>query len=73
MRWVLAARLGNMTLLEAGRMGYLDKRDLYVGSSFRAALEMERRFPEWTTARIEVRRAAMAKVAAAAWRVPQLS
>lgn len=74
-----STRLGNMTLLEAGKnkdLGdapYDHKRPVYERSSFRMTREVAQHNSEWTPQRISERQATLAKFATATWRIAQLS
>ena len=69
------SRLGNMALLEAGpnrdagNSGYEAKRALLANSRFRTTRDIARKYAEWTPETIEARQEAMARSAAAAWRI----
>ncbi len=69
------SRLGNMALLEAGpnrdigNADYETKRAVFANSRFQTTQTIARRYAEWTPETIEARQEAMARSAAAAWRI----
>jgi len=71
----LTSRLGNMALLEAGsnrdagNASYEVKRAAFDKSSFRTTREIADRYEDWTPETIESRQEAMARSAAAIWRI----
>lgn len=72
-------RLGNMTLLESdvnreiGNARYIAKRERLADSQFLSTSELAKKNEAWTTAEIETRQQAMARMATTVWRVPQLA
>lgn len=74
-----AFRLGNMTLLEAGKnrdlgnADYETKRVIYLASAFAITRELAEQNAEWTPERIERRQRWMASQATAIWRIDQLA
>ncbi|MFN8592331.1 MAG: DUF262 domain-containing HNH endonuclease family protein [Thermomicrobiales bacterium] len=74
----LAFRLGNMTLLEAGKnrdignADYASKREVYAESAFAITREIAEQNDEWTPERIERRQRWMAAQATTLWRIDQL-
>ncbi len=69
------SRLGNMALLEAGlnrdtgNAGYRTKQAVFANSRFQTTQEIARKYTAWTPETIEARQEAMARSAAAAWRI----
>ncbi len=69
------SRLGNMALLEAspnrkvGNADYEAKRTVFASSRFQTTQDITRRYAEWTPQAIEARQEAMARTAAATWRI----
>lgn len=76
---VMTYRLGNMTLLQTsanknlGNAEYSEKRPVYSDSVYAMTKEIAEKFEEWTPRAIVKRQQAMAKIATAVWRIPQLS
>lgn len=74
-----AFRLGNMTLLEAGKnkdlgnVDYAAKREVYLESAFLITRELAERNAEWTPERIESRQRWMANQATSLWRIDQFA
>lgn len=74
-----AFRLGNMTLLEAGKnrdlgnADYATKREVYAESAFGITRELAEHNADWTPDRIESRQRWMASQATAIWRIDQLA
>ena len=70
-----SSRLGNMALLEAGpnrdagNADYEAKRTVFANSRFQTTQDIARKYAEWTPETIEARQEAMARSAAAAWRI----
>ena len=64
-----------MTLLEAGpnrnagNAGYEAKRAVLANSRFRTTQDIASKYTDWTPETIEARQEAMARLAAAAWRI----
>lgn len=75
----LAYALGNMTLLkstsnrEIGNLSYAEKRPVYAQSEFALTRALAEDHAEWTPERLRIRQRALAKQAAAVWRIAQLS
>lgn len=75
----LTSRLGNLTLLQTtankrlGNAEYSEKRPVYSDSVYAMTKEIAEKFEEWTPRAIVKRQQAMAKIATAVWRIPQLS
>ncbi|MBK1837841.1 DUF262 domain-containing protein [Azospirillum sp. YIM B02556] len=75
----LTSRLGNMTLLQTstnkrlGNAEYVDKRPIYAESIYALTREIAENHEEWMPRAVSQRQKAMAKIATAVWRVPQLS
>ena len=69
------SRLGNMALLEAGpnrdagNAGYEAKREVFANSGFQTTRDIAHKYRDWTPETIEARQEAMARSAAAAWRI----
>ena len=69
------SRLGNAALLEAGpnrdagNAGYEAKRALFANSRFQTTRDIASKYTEWTPETIESRQKAMARNAAAVWRI----
>lgn len=69
------SRLGNMALLEAGpnrnagNAEYEAKRTVFANSHFQTTQDIAHKYAEWTPETIEARQEAMAKSAAAIWRI----
>jgi hypothetical protein len=67
-------RLGNFTLLEAGknkaadRRSFAEKQAIYLGSNFKLSCE-QTDFSEWNAASISSRQADMANKAASVWKI----
>jgi hypothetical protein len=72
-------RLGNMTLLEAGRnkdlgnADYATKRAVYAASAFAMTRKLADENAEWSPERLTHRQRWMANQATGIWRVAQLS
>ena len=70
-----AARLGNIALLEAGpnrdagNAGYEAKRPALGKSRFQTTRDISGRYEDWTPETIDSRQEAMARSAAAIWRI----
>lgn len=68
-------RLGNMTLMSAGKnrelgnCDYPDKRDLYINSAFEITRRIAREYDEWTPDKIDAHQAWMARQAKTIWRI----
>lgn len=72
-------RLGNMALLNKkqnkniGNVAFEVKKDAFMGSEFELTKKIARDNTNWTPKEIAARQKAMAKLATAVWRIPQLS
>jgi hypothetical protein len=75
----MAYRLGNMALLEAGKnrdagnAAFAAKRSVFAASGFALTRNITEDHADWLPANIEARQKALAKLATAVWRIPQLS